>query len=48
MGEVESLRGKKLQTDKRFSARDIRFLAEEFDISRVNILRGKPELGEYF
>jgi hypothetical protein len=39
MGEVESLRGKKLQTEERFSARDIRFLAEEF-----NILRGKPQL----
>jgi hypothetical protein len=45
MGEVESLRGKKLQTEERFSARDIRFLAEEFNISRFNILRGKPELG---
>jgi hypothetical protein len=37
--KCESLRGKKLQTEERFSARDIRFLAEEF-----NILRGKPQL----
>ncbi len=46
--KLKVLRGKKLQTEERFSARDIRFLAEEFDISRINILRGKPEIGEYF
>jgi hypothetical protein len=44
MGEVESLRGMKLWTEERFSARDIMFLAEEFNISRFNILRGKPQL----
>lgn len=44
MGEVETLRGKKLWTQERSSGREIRFLAEEFNISRFNILRGKPQL----
>jgi len=48
MGEVESLRGKKLQTEERFSARDIRFLAEEFNIFQIQHFKRKARTGQYF